>query len=334
MRTQHGRGRHGVARGRTAGATAVLGVAALLAACGSGDTSADPGAGGAADAEGQSAQAEPALPNYVPVEYVEPDYPSVDGSTAGFASIPDLVEAFDSPPGSGGTYTAMTPLWGTIPPTSGNAYFDAVNEAMGTTLEFQISDGNTYGDRVATVLASPGDLADWVVIPGWNVPPRFGDAVDNIFQDLTPFLAGDAVEEFSNLAAIPTAAWQACSWNGALYGIPMPNEVINDAIFYRADLLPDADLPNNAEELIDFAVEHTGEGTWGTNDLWVAATQMHSVVPDWDLGEDGQLVHRVETQEYREALEWIAALYDSGAVHPDAVADNQGDAKQLSLIHI
>lgn len=320
-------------RRRGTAGVAVLAAVALLAACGGngdapgGDDPTTDGNGDGGNGSGTGADGT-WLPNYVPVEYVEPDFPSVNGSTAGFTSIPELVPAFDSPPGSGGTYTAMTPLWGTIPPTTGNQYFDAVNEAIGTTIQFQISDGNTYGDRVATVLASPSDLADWVVVPSWNVPPRFGDAVGRIFEDLTPYVAGDAVEQYANLAAIPTAAWEACSWDGALYGIPMPNEIIDVAVFYRADLLPDADLPTDAAELIDFAVANTGDGRWGTNDLWWAATQMFRVAPEWDVDDAGQLVHRVETQEYRDALAWMAELYASGAVHPDAVADNSGDAKQ------
>ncbi len=300
-----------------------------LAACGGGGGS----GGGASGADGEGpryAVAAQDLPNHVPVDLVEPDFPSVNGSAPGFLTIPDpLVDAIAEPPGSGGTYTAMTPLWGTIPPTTGNAYFDAVNEAMGTTLEFQISDGNTYGDKLAAVLASPKDVADWVSIPGWNVPPRFGEAVDTLFEDLTPYLSGANVEQYPYLANIPTEAWQECSWNGRLYGLPFPADVsLATYGMYRDDLLPDADLPTNGDELIEFAVDNTGDGVWGTDDLWTTATVIHSVLPDdgWELGEDGKLVHRVETQEYRDALEWMTRLYESGAVHPDAVADNQGDA--------
>ncbi|MEV7694025.1 extracellular solute-binding protein [Microbacterium sp. NPDC089189] len=269
-------------------------------------------------------------PTYVPVELVQPDFPGVDGSAAGFTSMPNpLADAFDAAPGSGGSYTAMTPLWGTIPPTEGNAYFDAVNEAIGTDIRFQISDGNTYGDKLAAVLASPRDVADWTTIPEWNVPPRFHEAVGSIFADLTPYLAGDAIKDYPYLANIPTEAWQACSWNGKIYGLPQPREIgITDYALYRADLVGDDALPTNPDELIDFAVAHTGDGTWGTNDLWSTATAMFGVLPEngWKLDEDGELVNRVETPEYRAAVEWMAKLYASGAVHPDAVADNQSDS--------
>ncbi|GMA32481.1 sugar ABC transporter substrate-binding protein [Litorihabitans aurantiacus] len=306
---------------------AAAAVVAVLAACGGGGAGAG---GGSGDGETLYALSADNTPNYVPLNLVEPDLPGVDGSVDGFLSIPDpLVRSFDAPPGSGGTYTAMTPLWGTIPPTEGNAYFDAVNEAMGTTLTFQISDGNTYGDKLAAVLSSPQDVADWVSIPTWNEPPRFGQAVEQIFQDLSPQLAGDAVEKYPNLANIPTEAWQACSWNGKVYGLPFPQEVgLTDFAMYRDDMLPDAALPTNADELLTFVEDAGGDGAWGTNDLWATATVIHGVLPanGWELGEDGALVHRVETQEYRDALEWMTKLYASGAVHPDAVADNQGDA--------
>lgn len=311
-------------RGVWTTAAAAAAATALVASCSTGGSAATP------DATAQAAMSRDNLPNYEPVELVEPDFPSVNGSAPGFLTIPDpLVKAFDSPPGSGGTYTVMTPLWGTIPPTEGNQYFDAVNEAMGTTLNFQISDGNTYGDRLAAVLASPDDIADWVSIPSWNTPPRFGQAVESLFEDLTPFLAGDAIEDYPYLANIPTEAWQACSWNGELYGLPFPEATgVTNWAMYRDDLLPDAELPTNADELLDFLKDNTGDGVWAANDLWSTATTMFGVLParGWELGEDGTLVNRVETPEYRAALEWMSEVYAAGVIHPDAVAGNDGDA--------
>src|SRR5699024_11727336 len=87
------------------------------------------------------------------------------------------------------------------PPGLGeNAYYDAVNERLGATLDFQVSDGNAYADKVQTVLASPKDVADWMVIPSWNIPTRFIEGVGNVFQDLTDHLAGDAIHDYPNLA--------------------------------------------------------------------------------------------------------------------------------------
>ncbi len=299
--------------------------AAALAGCRTGGAStSDPTTGG-------GAVADDVLPRYVPLTYVEPDFPSVNGSTAGFTSIPsELVQAFDAPPGAGGTFTAMTPLWGAIPPSTGNQYYDGVNAAIGSTIEFQISDGNTYGDKLAAVLASERDVPDWVCIPTWNIPPRFDQAVESLFEDLTPFLAGDAIEAYPHLANIPTDVWKFCVFNGKLKALPFPGEIITDAIFYRDDIFEAEGIteqPTSAAELLELCDQLTGGGRWAANDLWNSATLIHGVVPRWRIEDDGTLTHRCETEEYRAALEWNAALFAQGSVHPDAVADNSGDAK-------
>lgn len=313
-------------RSRRGPAIVVVGasaIALILSGCSGGGST-------AVTAENQGAVPDDVLPSYIPVDLVEPDLPGVNGSLPGFLTTPDpLVAAFDEAPGSGGSYTAMTPLWGTIPPTEGNQYFDAVSEAMGTEITFQISDGNTYGDKLAAVLASPRDLADWVTIPTWNNPPRFGQAVETVFQDLGPYLSGDNIKKYPYLANIPTESWKACAWNGKIYGLPQPQDIgAGNWAVYRSDLVDDSDLPTNADELIDFVVENTRDGHWGTNDLATTAAMMFSVPTMWSVGEDDKLVHRIETPEYRASLEWMAELYESGAVHPDAVADNGGDSGQ------
>jgi len=289
------------------------------------------GGGASSDPTTAGAVADGVLPTYTALDYVEPDFPSVNGSTAGFATIPaELVQAFDAPPGSGSTFTAMTPLWGAIPPSTGNQYYDAVNEALGSTVKFQISDGNTYGDKLAAVLASAADVPDWVCIPTWNIPPRFDQAVETLFEDLTPFLAGDAISQYKHLANIPTDVWKFCVFDGKLKALPFPGEIITDAIFYRDDIFAEegiTELPTDGQALLDLAKQLTGGNRWGANDLWNTAVIIHGVVPKWQINDDGTLTHRYETDEYRAALEWNAALFSQGSVHPDAVA-NTGDAKQ------
>ncbi|HLT68024.1 MAG TPA: sugar ABC transporter substrate-binding protein [Microbacterium sp.] len=316
--------RRAMARRTTAMIGAVGAAALVLSGCGSPDEQ------GTSVASSDGAIEETSLPAYVPIDAVEPDFPGVDGSPSGYLELPDpLVKGFDSPPGSGGEYTAMTPLWGTIPPTSGNQYLDAVSEAMGTTIDFQISDGNTYGDKLAAVLASPKDMPDWISIPSWNVPPRFGTGVDKLFEDLTPYLGGDAAKDYPYLANIPTDAWRACSWNGKLYGIPQPAEGnLGNWFFYRDDLLPDAELPTNADEMLEFVEQNTADGHYGTDDLWNIAQIMFAVPDKWAVGDDGKLVSKFETPEYRAALEWTATLFASGAVHPDAIAGDTSGAQQ------
>ncbi|ACQ79578.1 extracellular solute-binding protein family 1 [Beutenbergia cavernae DSM 12333] len=312
-------------RRRTFLGLTAAGVPAVLAACSSG--------GGTGSATPTTEASGDVLPNYVPVEFAEPDFPSVDGSPAGFLAIPtDLAQSVAEPPGSGATFSAMTPLWGTIPPVDGNQYYEAVNGLLGSTIEFQITDGNVYGDKLATVLASPRDVPDWVSIPLWNLPPRFGsEIVGNVFTDLGPYLAGAAVEEYPNLANLPTDSWRMCVFNGKLYGLPFPAATTpRDATFYRSDLLEELGIAadvTDGDALLALALELTGGNQWGAEDLWNTAQMIHKVPPKWRLDDDGRLINKIETEEYRASLEWNAQLFASGAVHPDAVADNMTESK-------
>ena len=238
-------GDHAVDRRRFLGliatGAAVVGIPGLLTAC---STTPAPAATNSAAAAGD------VIPKYIPVTYIDPDYPSVNGSVAGLRVDPGRARAVrEGRPGHRRVYTAMTPLWGTIPPTKGNKYYEAVNELLGSDIQFQITDGNVYGDKLATVLASAKDVPDWVCIPTWNLPPRFGsEIVENVFQDLTPYLAGDKVTPYPNLANIPSDAWKFCVFNGKLYGLPFPGEVITDAIFYRRDVLESLGITPDVEE--------------------------------------------------------------------------------------
>lgn len=311
--------------GLLGGAAAATGLSSLLGGC---STQAP------VSSAAQGSVANEVLPKYVPISLARPDIAGVNGSVPGYTTLPaKLVSAVPTPPGSGRTINAMTPLWGTIPPTDGNQYYDAVNAALGSKINFQITDGNVYGDKLAAVLASPKDVPDWVCVPGWNLPARFGsEIVDNVFADLTPHLAGEAVTKYPNLANIPTDAWKSCVFNGKLYGLPFPAGTISDATFYRADLLKELGADPNVstpDELLALAKELTDpdKNRWGAEDLWTGAAIMFGAPPKWKLDSAGALVHRYESEEYRAALEWTTELFASGAVHPDAVAGKKDEAK-------
>ncbi|WP_440902329.1 extracellular solute-binding protein, partial [Actinosynnema sp.] len=225
----------------------------------------------------------------------------------------------------------MVPTWSAVRSDLDNDYTRALDEALGTTLRYQMTTGNDYRDKQAAVFASPDNVADWVSVFGWNPPPQFDLAAEALFEDLTPWLAGDEVARWPNLANLPTAAWQFGIFRGALYGIPVQGETVTDALYARTDLLAELGIepPRTAEELLEVAREVTDPagGRWATNDLAVAAPNLlFGAPPDWRV-RDGALEYRWETDEYREALEFQRQLFADGLAHPDAVA-GAGDAKQ------
>ena len=160
-----------------------------------------------------------------PARLVKPDIPSVNGSTPGFTSIPAVpgqVRGRASPANGGSIHRHDPGLVGNPARAAGQQLLPGRQRKARCHLNFQVSDGNTYADKIQTVLASPKDVPDWVVIPSWNLPPRFGQAVTGLFTDLSQYLAGDKVKKYPNLANIPTAAWKLGCFEGGLYGLPYP----------------------------------------------------------------------------------------------------------------
>jgi putative aldouronate transport system substrate-binding protein len=132
------------------------GVALTAASCGSGES----GAGGSGGSNGDvltgaelAEQVQANTPNSELSFLIEPDYPSVNGSTPGYATMPSELEtSVAEPPGAGSTFTVMSPAWWTTPPSLGsNAYYDVMNEALGATLDFQPSDGKVVSMRRSNV---------------------------------------------------------------------------------------------------------------------------------------------------------------------------------------
>ncbi|GGP95004.1 extracellular solute-binding protein [Streptomyces roseolilacinus] len=312
-------------------AAAVAGGAPLLAACG-GD-----GQSERKDGATSGKDAARILPTYVPQDIVKPDIPAKNGSSAGFTTAIATARLKASVPrklGKGGTVKVMAPLWGS-PPKSDNPWYRAMDEAIGVRTQWQNQDGNTYDEKLGAVLAS-SEIPDVVVVPGWNLTGKIPSAVNAKFADLGPYLSGDKVKEYPNLAAVPTDAWQRSIFGGALRGVPMPaSYVINIVPYYRRDVFEQRgyQVPRSADEFLGWAKEATSAKAkvWACDDMKWTAFNAFGVFPGsdkalwWDM-VDGKLVNRVETEEYLEALEWVRKLYAANVVHPDAKAQNQGDS--------
>ncbi|MFF8842307.1 extracellular solute-binding protein [Streptomyces sp. NPDC015127] len=295
----------------------------LLSACG--------GSGGS-DNEGTTTgkKLDDLLPAFVASTAGTPDIPSRNGSAAGFTKALPADRLSVSVPeklGSGGELTVMAPIWGNIP-KQGNPYWTAMDESAGVRVTWQNQDGNTYGQKLGAVLASSG-IPDAVVVPGWELTGKIPSAVSNKFADLGPYLSGDKVKEYPNLAAIPTGAWQRSVFGGRLRGLPMPAPVTpNIAPFYRADLFAEKgyEAPRTTQEFYELCKELNAPRSkvWACGDMTWAAYAFFGVLPEkpyyWKLSGD-KLVNRYETDEYLEALDWSRSLYSAGFVHPDAKAE-------------
>jgi putative aldouronate transport system substrate-binding protein len=315
----------------TAVATAaVAGGIPLLTACGGSDSGSREGAtsGKAADK---------LIPTYVASTVTQPDIPSKNGSSAGYTSKIDLTNLAASVPeklGTGAPFKIMSPLWGS-PPKGGCDYYTALNAAAGTNISWQNQDGNTYAQKLGAVLAS-SSIPDVVVVPGWVLTGKMSNAVTAKFMDLGPYLAGDKVKKYANLAAIPSDSWRMSIFGGALRGLPMPSATTSFITpYYRKDVFDKKgySVPKSPEEFLSWAKEATSAKAkvWACGDMTWSSGSFFGVRPSstlgWHIGVNGKLTYRIEEPEYLEALEWSRKLFAAGVVHPDDKA-RSGDAGQ------
>jgi putative aldouronate transport system substrate-binding protein len=315
-------------------AAAVAGAAAaapLLSACGGSSASSK---GGTSTKTGLQA----ALPNYVASSTLKADIPSVSGAAGsttdpGFLSYPATQsKSVSGVPGKGGSYTAVTPLWGTVP-DPGNSFYQAMNTALGVNLTMKPADGVNYATIIPTMTAAK-KLPDWIQLPTWWNPNfNVGELVGNQLADLTPYLSGDNIKQYPNLAALPTGAWVDGAWEDKIYGIPSFSSgfALAGTTFFRRDVLEakgiTADQVKSADDLFNLGKELTNAkgGVWAFDDIWTYVFPFFGV-PNKFTVTGGKLVHKYEMQEFLEALDWHYKLAKSGYMHPDALAGNNNDA--------
>ncbi|MFE4799409.1 extracellular solute-binding protein [Streptomyces sp. NPDC056708] len=302
----------------------------LLTAC---------GGSGSGSREGATSgkAADKLIPTYVASTAAKPDLPSKNGSSAGYTGKVDLADLATSVPdklATGASFKIMSPFWGS-PPKPGCAYYKALDAAAGTKVTWQNQDGTTYGEKLGATLAS-SSMPDMVVVPSWELVGKISNAVTAKFMDLGPYLAGDKVKKYPNLAAIPSDSWRMSIFGGALRGIPMPYAPATFVLpYYRKDIFDKKGytVPKSPDEFLSWAKDATSAKAkvWACGDISWSAGYIFGAPPSgtlgWNIGDDGKLKYSIEHPEYLEGLEWMRKLFAAGVVHPDDRA-RTGDAGQ------
>lgn len=305
---------------------AAVGLTGLLAACGA---SAGSSAGSAADVTGM-------IPAYVPFPNNPiPDLPGNEfGLADGYLTYPKNPPRVTSGlPGDGSEVSGFVltndPI---VPGLDRNQYWQEVNRRLGVTVKQTWAPSGDYVPKLATIVAST-DMPDLVQIQG--TPPALPDLLEAKFQDLAPFIAGDAVKAYPALANIPDYFWRtSVMYNGGIYGIPIAAYKMPNYLFQRDDLIAARGL-NPAVASWDEFVELCKEVNDPRNSQWalshvvadtavttsigtIAYAQQCLGVPNVWGENGGRFTSYYEVEETKEALDATAQLVRAGYVHPDA----------------
>jgi putative aldouronate transport system substrate-binding protein len=265
-----------------------------------------------------------------------------------FQCLPDPFQSVAQRPGGGGTVNLFSITYSPPPPPRDeNRYWQELERRLGVTWEPNLSPQAEYGQKAAALFAG-GDLPDlFYVNPQQDAYPLY-DAIDQeAFADLTPYLTGDALQDYPNLAAFPEYLWRNVAIRGSVYGVPRTTSRSGYIPFYRADWAERLGLttPTNADEAFAWLValsqgDPDGNGradTWALSSYGGAdwdpslVAQMFRVPNEWRLNADGTLTSAIETEEYRQAIAYLRRLFEEGVYHPDSAGMTWEDARAAFL---
>ena len=266
-----------------------------------------------------------------------------------YLTVPQPFTSYDGVPGDGSTVRAFI-LTYSPPPVAkaSNTYWQELEKRLGVTYDVIITPQPDYGEKSAALLAS-GDIPDLFYLnPDQNAPQQYQAMAQGAFIDLTPYVTGDAVKQFKNLSTFPDYAWNNIKFNGKLYGVPNVQPKIGNIGFYRSDWAKKLGItPKDPDTLKAMLTGFTngdpnGNGqpdTWGSGRFengWKAwdnasMSQMYRVPFNWRLNDDGSLTYQIETDEYRQFLQYQTDLFAAGAFYPDAAGMSFSDAQNAFI---
>lgn len=307
-----------------AGASA--GAAGLaLAAC---SPSGPGGSGAPTPGDGGSEGGAGALPpDFIPYEGVEADLPSLDnGTSAYFAAYPDSpTDYLSAPPGDGGDLNAFAVVSNAPVPLDRNPYWQAINAALGVTLNITGSPVGDYPNKFQTMIAG-GDLPDTaLVLP--TLTPRVPELLEARFTDLGEFIGGDLVAQYPALANIPGHQWAV--FNQKNYLVPSPRFPIYRTYIVREDITEQYGLnpqPADGAELIELMKglsdpKNNRTATMQVLGILDMVNEMMHTPNNWAV-EGGKFTKDYETESFADAINEVAKMWQAGYFNPDSFSAN------------
>jgi putative aldouronate transport system substrate-binding protein len=297
-------------------------------------------ASGAPNAAAATASNGVTLPTYSPFQNgPKPDLPgNANGLDAAFFKFPaNLARSVPKPPGDGSEVSAIVGLTYAPPPAADqNAAWQTVNKYLNVNLKLQMVPTADYASAVNVVLAGT-DLPDFIYNPTTTQPLGVISALPQFARskcaDLTPFLSGDAIKEFPNLANFSTYTWRSGVVDGKIYAIPSARAPIGTTLAYHKDLFDKAGIqmtnaPKNADEFKrilqtltrpqdnQWGIAAAGTSTFGLN-TGSALLGVFKTPNNWRLDSTGKLIKDYETEEFKTAVGFARDLWAAGIYHPN-----------------
>jgi putative aldouronate transport system substrate-binding protein len=271
------------------------------------------------------------LPTYISRALVSPDFPSTDANVSpGYDAYPaNPPKANSATPGRGGEISTYTTAYYPLPtPMDQNPAWQEVNKQLEVTVRMSPVGVADNPAKFSTMMAG-NDVPDLIhMIGGWNLAVRsLPQFIESACADLTPYVTGDAIKAYPNLAAIPAQAWKQAIYHAKILALPIHRAPSAQRLYYSTttyDAVIGKDVvPKNADDFKRILQQLTSakDGRYGyvVNSTWdiIDVSRIFGAPNGWGL-EGGKLVYAYETEQYKTAVGYLRDLWAAGVIYPDS----------------
>ena len=175
-----------------------------------------------------------------------------------------LYKSVAEPPGHGSDVSVLTlSYYPPFTPLEQNPALQEINKQLNATLHLNMVAPTDYLTRFNTTIAG-GSLPDLMML---GVIPNAAEFLQSQCADLTPYLSGDAVKAYPNLANLPSLAWKSTIYNGAIMGVPPPRSAPSSVLYVNRSRYEQEignTMPKNADDwkriLVQLPIRRRGGG--------------------------------------------------------------------------
>jgi putative aldouronate transport system substrate-binding protein len=254
----------------------------------------------------------------------------------------DPIQTVVRTPGLGTDVTAISSLIG-APSTSvdQNPAWQAVNKQLNANMKVLEVAQTDYMAKAATIMAG-SDLPDlFALTPNTLGIAQLPQFLKSSYTDLTPFIAGDAIRDYPNLAAFPTSSWAQCVFDGAILAVPNLRSQFQYTWFVNQSKLDSlgAGHPKSGDEFkrLLSSLTRPQSNEYGIVELApayglvyngrgdVPMLAMFGTPNNWAVDSAGRFTKDIETEQFKAALGFTRDLYSMGVYFPDPSLSNASE---------
>ncbi|HZR41271.1 MAG TPA: extracellular solute-binding protein [Ktedonobacteraceae bacterium] len=290
-----------------------------------------------------------------PPQQVAATVTAMVGKTYFPSGDPNVADAFTAPlppyqsvfhvPGNGDTINSFAIISDPpVKPHDSNKFWQEFEKRLNAKWNASAVTSDVYPEKVGTLLAS-GNLPDLFMVDTNFAPALLQAIQQGAFTDLTPIYTSSTFkQDYPNLGKISPLSWQNSMINGKHYTVPRPRPLTGSGLLYRKDWADKVGIdPKSADDFFKllqaFAKTNLDGGssqTWGMGfnvSNTFAATQIvfffniFNVPNQWKKNSDGSLTYFIETDEFKQGLDFIRKVYAAGLFYPNSFTQSSQDVK-------